>query len=112
MSETKDPQQQKPVIADMHPLPGTPEAKACGCTCSVAQPSAAHRKLLKMPRHGVVLVVNRRSYTTAGQAIELTTSVYRGDLYTPIVSSIRIKKAPDTPGGSVAARGTPQIAST
>ena len=28
--------QQRPAFKDMHPLPGTPEAKALGCTCEVA----------------------------------------------------------------------------
>lgn len=37
MSETNKDQQRGPVIGDIHPLPGTPEAKARGCKCWVGK---------------------------------------------------------------------------
>ena len=65
---------------------------SCVEEISAARASAAQRKLLEMPNQGVVLAVNRQSYTTTGQALELTKSAYRGDMYTAIVSSVRMKK--------------------
>ena len=68
---------------------------SCVEEISARQPTATQRKLLKAPGKGAVLVVNRQSFTTTGQAIELTTSVYRGDLYSAVVSSVRVRKHTD-----------------
>jgi len=38
--------------------------------------------------------VNRKAYTDTGEALELTRSTYRGDLYSAVVHSIRGKKTP------------------
>jgi GntR family transcriptional regulator, N-acetylglucosamine utilization regulator len=59
---------------------------------SAAMPSASCRKLLEIPPKTAVLVVNRRTYTDRGHAIELTQSNYRADLYSAIVHSIRKPK--------------------
>lgn len=59
---------------------------------SAELPSASHRKLLELPKNTAVLVVNRKTYTGAGVPLELTRSVYRGDLYSAIVHSVRKKK--------------------
>lgn len=56
---------------------------------SAEAPSPAHRKLLGLPKNTPVLVVNRKTFTDAGQALELTRSVYRGDLYSSVVHSVR-----------------------
>ncbi len=60
---------------------------------SAQLPSARHRKLLELPRNTAVLVVNRKTFTDSGIALELTRSVYRGDLYSAIVHSVRRKKS-------------------
>ena len=65
---------------------------ACAEEISAELPSAAHRRLLGIPRSCAVLVVNRKAYTDAGAALELTRSTYRGDLYSAVVHSIRRKK--------------------
>jgi GntR family transcriptional regulator len=59
---------------------------------SAQLPSAAHRKLLEIPRNTAVLVVNRKTFTDTGIPLELTRSVYRGDLYSAIVHSVRKRK--------------------
>jgi GntR family transcriptional regulator len=59
---------------------------------SAELPSAAHRKLLCVPRNAAVLVVNRKTFTDTGIPLELTRSVYRGDLYSAVVRSLRKKK--------------------
>lgn len=59
---------------------------------SAELPSGAHRKLLAVPKNTAVLVVNRKTYTEAGVPLELTRSVYRGDLYSAVVHSVRKKK--------------------
>jgi GntR family transcriptional regulator len=60
---------------------------------SAELPSLAHRKLLCVPRNVAVLVVNRKTFTDRGIPFELTRSVYRGDLYSAIVHSVRNKKS-------------------
>lgn len=59
---------------------------------SAELPSAADRKLLEIPKNVAVLVVNRKTFTDTGNAIELSRSTYRGDLYSAIVHSIRKTK--------------------
>jgi len=60
---------------------------------SAELPSAAHRKLLSVSKNTAVLVVNRKTFTDTGIVLELTRSVYRGDLYSAIVHSVRKKKS-------------------
>jgi GntR family transcriptional regulator len=59
---------------------------------SAAMPSAAQRKLLELPSGAAVLVVHRKTFTDQAQPIELTQSVYRADLYSAVVHSIRKAK--------------------
>jgi GntR family transcriptional regulator len=59
---------------------------------SAELPSATHRKLLCVPKNTAVLVVNRKTFTDTGIPLELTRSVYRGDLYSAVVHSVRKKK--------------------
>jgi GntR family transcriptional regulator len=59
---------------------------------SAELPSPTDRKLLCVPRTAAVLVVNRKTYTDRGIPLELTRSVYRGDLYSAVVHSVRNKK--------------------
>ncbi len=54
--------------------------------------SAADRKLLGLSGRAAVLVINRRTHTDSGQALELTRATYRGDLYSAIVHSVRRKR--------------------
>lgn len=56
---------------------------------SAQLPTPEQRRLLELPRHAAVLAINRKTYTEMGQPLELTDSVYRGDLYSAIVRSIR-----------------------
>jgi len=65
--------------------------KLAHCTeyISAASPSKAHKQLLQSPPNGVVLVVNRMTYTDKEIPVELATTTYRGDLYTAVVHSIR-----------------------
>jgi GntR family transcriptional regulator len=56
-------------------------------------PSAADRKLLGIPKNVAALVINRKTFTDTGNAIELSRSTYRGDLYSAIVHSVRKRKA-------------------
>jgi GntR family transcriptional regulator len=60
---------------------------------SAELPSAAHRKLLEIPRNTAVLVVNRKTFTDTGIPLELTRSTYRGDLYSAVVHSVRKRKS-------------------
>lgn len=55
-------------------------------------PSAPVRKLLQLPPKVAVLVINRRTFTEGGRAIEFSQSLYRGDLYSALVHSIRKPK--------------------
>jgi GntR family transcriptional regulator len=59
---------------------------------SAAMPSPSCRKLLEIPPKTAVLVVNRRTFTDRGHALELTQSCYRGDLYSAVVHSVRNPK--------------------
>jgi GntR family transcriptional regulator len=61
----------------------------CTEQISAAWPSKTQRQLLQSPPNGVVLVVNRRTYTDKETPVELATTTYRGDLYTAIVHSVR-----------------------
>ena len=56
---------------------------------SATLPSRRQRKLLNIQTAEAVLVVRRKSYAESGQALELTEAIYRGDLYTAIVHSVR-----------------------
>lgn len=60
---------------------------------SAELPSSVHRKLLCVPKNTAVLVVNRKTFTDMGIPLELTRSVYRGDLYSAVVHSHRKKKS-------------------
>jgi GntR family transcriptional regulator len=68
---------------------------ACIEEISAELPSAAHRRLLGIPRSCAALVVNRKAFTDTGEALELTRSTYRGDLYSAVVHSVRRKKTPN-----------------
>ena len=70
--------------------------EACTEEISAELPSAADRKLLGLARSAAVLVVNRRTHTDSGQALEMTRAIYRGDLYSAIVHSVRRKRSPET----------------
>jgi len=65
--------------------------KLAHCTeeISAANPSTAHRQLLRVPSRSAVLVVNRKTYSDKETPVELATTTYRGDLYTAIVYSVR-----------------------
>jgi len=55
-------------------------------------PTLPVRKLLELPAKVAVLVINRKTFTESGQAIEFSQSIYRGDLYSALVHSIRKPK--------------------
>jgi GntR family transcriptional regulator len=59
---------------------------------SAESPTAQLRKLLVLPRHAAVLVVNRKTFADDGRAVELTRSTYRGHQYSAIVHSVRNRK--------------------
>jgi len=61
----------------------------CTEQISAASPSKAQRQLLESPPNGVVLVVNRRTYSNKETPVELAITTYRGDLYTAVVHSAR-----------------------
>jgi len=65
----------------------------CTEEISAEIPSAQHRKLLALPRNTAVLVVNRKTFTDDGRAVEFTRSTFRGDCYSAIVHSVRKKKS-------------------
>lgn len=67
--------------------------EACTEEISAELATAADRKLLGISGSAAVLVVNRRTHTDLGQALELTKSVYRSDLYSAIVHSVRRKRS-------------------
>ena len=61
----------------------------CTEQISAALPTKAQRQLLESPPNGVVLVVNRRTYSDKETPVELATTTFRGDLYTAVVHSVR-----------------------
>lgn len=63
--------------------------ESCIEEISAERPSSRDRKLLVLPKAGVVLAIRRKTFTDIGQPVELTRTVYRGDLYSAIVHSIR-----------------------
>lgn len=65
-----------------------------GCVeeMSAEFPTATHVKLLGLPRNTAVLVVDRKSFADSGQPLEITRSVYRGDVYRAVVHSVRKQK--------------------
>ncbi len=65
-----------------------------GCVeeISAEVPNHTHTKLLALPRNTAVLVVDRRSFADSGQPLEMTRSVYRGDVYRAMVHSVRKHK--------------------
>ncbi len=67
--------------------------EACMEEISAELATAADRKLLGLTGSAAVLAVNRRTHTDAGQALELTRAIYRGDLYSAIVHSLRRKRS-------------------
>jgi len=60
---------------------------------SAELPTAVDRKLLEVPKSAAVLVIKRKTFTETGNAIELSRSTYRGDLYSAIVHSVRKRKS-------------------
>jgi len=73
----------------------------CTEEISAEIPSAQHRKLLGLPKNTAVLVVNRKTFSDDGRAVEFTRSTFRGDRYSAVVHSVRKKKsilkAPSSP---------------
>ena len=67
--------------------------ESCSEEISAEIPSSQYRKQLSLPRNTAVLVVNRKTYTDDGRAIEFTRSVFRGDRYSALVHSVRKKKS-------------------
>jgi GntR family transcriptional regulator len=67
--------------------------ESCSEEISAEIPSSQYRKLLSLPRNTAVLVVNRKTYTDDGRAVEFTRSVFRGDRYSALVHSVRKKKS-------------------
>jgi GntR family transcriptional regulator len=59
---------------------------------SALRPTRIQRQLLNLPRSAVILQISRRTYTTNDTPLEVTTSAYRGDLYTAVVQSVRTEK--------------------
>jgi GntR family transcriptional regulator len=59
---------------------------------SAVRPTRVQRQLLNLPRSTVILQISRRTYTTNDTPLEVTTSAYRGDLYTAVVQSVRAEK--------------------
>ena len=59
---------------------------------SAEVPNSSDAKLLALPRNTAVLIVDRKSFADSGQPLELTRSVYRGDLYRAVVRSVRQHK--------------------
>jgi GntR family transcriptional regulator len=59
---------------------------------SALRPTRIQRQLLNLPRSAVILQVSRRTYTTNDTPLEVTTSAYRGDLYTAVVQSVRAEE--------------------
>lgn len=64
---------------------------------SAIQPSAVHKKLLRLPRNAAVLLVKRKTFTSDGRPLELAVTAYRGDLYTARVNSTRQQKRKPPP---------------
>ncbi|MFN7996584.1 MAG: GntR family transcriptional regulator [Bryobacteraceae bacterium] len=64
----------------------------CTEKISAAQPNRRLRDLLRISGPASVLVVNRQSFTDKGTPAELAVTSYRGDFYTAVVRSVRIKK--------------------
>lgn len=56
---------------------------------SAIQPNKLHRKMLALPRNTAVLQIKRKTFTSDGRPLEIATTVYRGDLYTATVKSMR-----------------------
>ena len=54
--------------------------------------TVADRKLLGLSARAAVLVIRRKTHTDSGRAFELTRSIYRADLYSAIVHSVRGKR--------------------
>lgn len=65
---------------------------SCVEEISAQIPSASDRRLLAIPKDAVALVIHRKTFTDAGQALEMTRTVYRGDLYSAVVHSVRPQK--------------------
>lgn len=63
---------------------------------SAQLPDAQNRKLLGISKHDAVLVIDRTTYTDHGDALEVTKSTYRGDLYSAVVHSVRKQKGNST----------------
>lgn len=65
---------------------------ACTEEISAEIPSAEDRAWLNMPRTAALLVVRRKTFTHAGQAVEFGRASYRGDLYSAIIHSARSRR--------------------
>jgi GntR family transcriptional regulator len=59
---------------------------------SASPSSRLHKKLLQLPPSAAVLVVKRKTYTTKDTPVELSLTVYRGDLYSAVVRSVRARE--------------------
>ena len=59
---------------------------------SAEQPSRALKKILHAPQSAAVLVIRRRTYTGDDTPLEWGVTVYRGDLYSAMVHSVRAQK--------------------
>ena len=58
---------------------------------SAAKPSGLQRKILGIPAGSAVLVIRRKTSTANDTPVEWGTTVYRGDMYTALVRSVRAR---------------------
>jgi GntR family transcriptional regulator len=65
----------------------------CDEEISAEIPNSQQRKLLRLPAHTAVLVINRKAYMEDGRPLELTRSFFRGDRYSSVVHSVRKNKS-------------------
>lgn len=68
------------------------ELAGCLEEMSAVRPTRVQKQFLSLPPSVVILLVRRKTYTAGGQPAELTTTAYRGDLYTGIVRSTRMRR--------------------
>lgn len=62
----------------------------CSEQISAAMPNLTQQKLLSAEGHVALLVIKRRSYAGNSIPVELSTTEYRGDLYTATIEAVRI----------------------
>ena len=58
---------------------------------SASRPTARLRKMLDVPASTPVLAIQRRTFTTNNTPVELGSTIYRGDLYSAMVRSVRAR---------------------